>query len=178
MVNKASTINLYKGKEKSFVEKFITWALTLGRVVVILTEAVALAAFLYRFSLDRQLIDLHDKIKQKETIVKLLKKDEDKYRNVQDRIQLAATLAEKGTALPNTFTAITKFTPTDLTIQSVTVSTRGIRIETNLRSISSLTQFVNSLKTYPNVSTVSIDKIENKASTATIIAGISVTFRE
>ena len=67
------SINLFKDKNKNFFDLFIKWALSIGRVVVIATEAIALSAFLYRFSLDQQLIDLNDKIVQKQALVKLLK---------------------------------------------------------------------------------------------------------
>ncbi|MDE2025485.1 MAG: hypothetical protein KGJ07_03255, partial [Patescibacteria group bacterium] len=78
-----TTINLVRGRRPRVLDQFVGWALTIGRVVVILTELIALGAFLYRFGLDRQLVDLHDKIAQEQSIVDLLKQNENSYRNLQ-----------------------------------------------------------------------------------------------
>src|SRR5258706_16059589 len=92
-MSKLPTINLNKGRNQtSFFETFVTWSLTIGRIIVITTEAVALAAFLYRFKLDQQLVDLHDKIKLEQVEVMQLKKSEDTFRNIQDRLSSGKTL--------------------------------------------------------------------------------------
>lgn len=175
---KSQSINLFKGRGKSFAEKFINWALTAGRVVVILTEGIALSAFLYRFSLDRQLIDLHESIKQKETIVKLLKEDEDIYRNFQERIQTAGQLDEKSQEAEKKFTDILSFIPPDIFIERITLSSKNLRVDASFRNVSTLSQFVEALREYPEISSVSLDKITNKTSAATLLVGISATFRE
>lgn len=174
---KSSSINLFKGQEKSFREKLITWVFSFGRVIVIVTEAVALTAFLYRFSLDRQLIDLHERIKQKETIVKLLQKDEETYRNLQDRIKLAATLGKKSSVLTKIFQEILSLTPPDLAFNNISLTQKNLRVDANFSSIQTLTTFVNSLRKHASVSSVSIDKIENKTSSAIISVGITATFK-
>src|SRR3989344_9329514 len=81
-----SSINLYKGKSRNFIDRFILWTLSAGRLIIILTEILALSAFLYRFSLDRNLIDLNDKIKNEEIILNYLKKNEENFRSIQDRL--------------------------------------------------------------------------------------------
>lgn len=174
---KSPSINLFKGQEKSFIEKLIAWVLSFGRIIVIVTEAVALTAFLYRFSLDRQLIDLHERIKQKETIVKLLQKDEDTYRNLQDRIKLAATLGKKSNVLIKIFQEVMSFTPPDLAFNNVSLTPKNLSVDANFSSIQSLAAFVNSLRKHASVGSVSIDKIENKTSRAIISVGITATFK-
>src|SRR6185312_966933 len=94
------TINLAKHRGESFVDRFIRFALTTGRVVVILTEVIALGAFLYRFTLDRTLVDLHDRIQQGQAVVNLLKDNETTFRNLQDRLALASTLTKEEDAMP------------------------------------------------------------------------------
>lgn len=177
MGNKTSSINLAKKKEKNFVEKFLQWSLTIGRLLVIVTEVIALSAFLYRFVLDRQIIDLHDQIRQKQQIVKFLKPNEDKFRSIQTRLASSSKLASQGAKTTKIFTDILGFKPPDLTFNNLAVSVDLLRIEANVQTIGSLTQFVNSLKKYPQVSSISIDKIENKASNATITVNISAVLK-
>lgn len=177
MENKVTAINLFKGREKSFTEKFINWALTIGRVVVIVTEGIALLAFLYRFSLDRQLIDLHEKIKQKETIVKLLKNNEDRYRNLQERLLLISNLGKKSASTSKTFIDINNLVPPDVILNNFSFSTDSLKIDLSTQSVASLLTLINSLKSYPLVNTVSLDRIENRTSNGTILVGITTTFK-
>jgi Tfp pilus assembly protein PilN len=172
---KSPSINLVK-KKVDFVDEFIKWALSIGRLLVILTELVALFTFIYRFSLDRQLIDLHTKIKQEQAIVSAFKEQEDTYRNLQERLAIASDASSTNQNKVKIITDIEDNTPSDITYDSISLFENGIRIQASIHSISSLSEFVDYLKSYKGVSSVSIDKIENKASTATISVGITVLF--
>ena len=164
------SINLVKDKQIPLFDKFMNWALTVGRLIVILTEIVAVLAFVYRFSLDERLIDLHSAIKQKQTLVSLLKADEDKYRNLQDRIALASTLSEKNAKTNKIVLNIIELIPGGVKINNLIFNKDRITISADTSSVSSLTDFINFLKDYPSIKSVSIDNIENKPS-----IGLSVT---
>ncbi len=170
MPNNSPTINLVKNKKIPFIDKFMNWALTVGRLLVILTELVAVAAFVYRFSLDEKIIDLHDAIKQKQAIVSLLKNDEQKYRSLQDRIALASSFSDKNTKTSKAVLDIIDFIPGNIKLNDLTLNKDRININLNVSSISSLSDFVNPLKAYPEIKSVSIDNIENKLS-----SGLSVS---
>lgn len=168
-------INLFKDKNKNFLDRFIKWALTIGRVVVIATEAIALSAFIYRFSLDQQLIDLNDKIVQKQALVKLLKNNEDIYRNLQDRLTAASKLTKSGKDTVTLAENIITFSSSDFTVNNLFISSNQIKIDANVQSVSSLTNFVNTLKSNSMISSVSIDKIENRITSGVIIVSITAT---
>lgn len=167
------SINLIKGKEQSVTDKIIQWALTIGRVLVIVTETIALAAFLYRFSLDRELIDLHDQIAQKAKFVSFSKQNEDKFRNLQERLTTASELDGTSKQTANTFSEIVNLAAKDLIFNNITLSQDFIRADITARSIGPVTTFVEELKKYPNVNFVSIDKIDNKTSSSRIIVSIT-----
>lgn len=177
MPKDASSINLVK-RRVSFVDKFITWTLSIGRAVVILTEIIALSAFLYRFSLDRQLIDIHSKIKQEQTIVNYSKSSEDKYRNLQDRLTLISSLSTAASQKVNIIKDIVSFTPSGISFNTFTVYEDRVKIDATFNQASLLGTFVDSLKKYPLIESVSIDKIENKPSTSQIIVSILGTFKQ
>ena len=50
-------------------------------------------------------------------------------------------------------------------------------MEINATSVSALSSFVNSLKSYPMVDGVSIDKIETKTSNGIIVISITITLK-
>ena len=156
------SINLAKNKQLPFIDRFMNWALTVGRLIVIVTEIVAAAAFVYRFSLDEKLVDLHTVIKQKQTIISLLKQDETKYRNLQNRIALVSTSSEKIAKTNEIIKDIIDLIPQGVKINDLTFNKDRLNINLNLTSISTLTDLTNFLKDYPNMKSINIDNIESK----------------
>lgn len=174
MAQKPLSINLLKKPSSNFGDKFIHWALSIGRLVVIATEVIALFTFAYRFTLDRQLVDLHDAIKQKLAIVKLLKPNEDTYRSLQDRIAFAAQYQKSGTQATKDFLDMLSLAPTDVVYKNILFTNNGIHIEATTGSVRSLSKFIDSIRNHPSVASVSLDQLENKPSTGVLNVGISI----
>ena len=170
------SINLSKS-QTSLTDRFINWALTFGRLVIIITEVVALSAFIYRFSLDRQLVDLHSKITQEQAIVNYLKNSESNYRNLQSRLSLAANYSSLSQERIKIFSDVIGFAPQNMIFNSLSLFSNNIRIDADVSSFASLNTFINSLKNYPAIDTVSVDKIENKPSSAVITVNITATLK-
>lgn len=177
MENHSPSVNLLKTKGNNFSDKFIKWALTIGRMVIILTETIALVAFLYRFILDRQIIDQRERINQKAAQVKLYEPQEKEYRNIQERLQLITSEQNKAAESVLQVSDIISIAPSGVTFNLIGVTTSRLTISTNVGSISSLTSFVNALKRHPNIASVSIDKIENKTLNTSIIVLISAKLK-
>ena len=148
MQKKSGSINLLNTKQKSFFEQFIDWALTIGRLVVIATELIALGAFLYRFSLDQQLIDLHSKIKQEQAIVSYLKDSEATYRNLQDRLSVASRFGTYGTTRVKIFNDIVGFAPAGISFNEFSLSNNRVHISADIMSVDALSAFIDSIKSY------------------------------
>lgn len=176
MVRKSPSINLVKNSG-SFLDNFVNWALTAGRIVVILTEVIALGAFVYRFSLDRQLIDVHEKIKQEQSVVNYLKDNERIYRNLQNRLTLSANFSKQGVEKINVLGKIVSFAPPNFTFNTITVQEDRVKIDANTATVNSLSQFVKSLRNYTKISTVIVDKIENRPSAALINVSITAVLK-
>lgn len=164
MPSNLSSINLVKNRQIPLFDKFINWALTVGRLIVILTEIIAIIAFVYRFSLDEKLVELHSAIKQKQNIVSVLKTDEDKYRNLQDRIALATTFSAKGSKTSKTIVDIASLIPSQVMINDLILNKDRVNIGVNVISVSSLANFIDPLKNYTGIKSISVDNIENKPS--------------
>ncbi len=178
MAKPIASINLLRNERKDTLEHIIDWAVTVGRVLVVVVELVALAAFLYRFGLDNQLEDLNTKIKQEQAIVEFQKKNEDKYRNLQDRLFIASSFAKLGDKNVGMFKDVLSFAPTGMTFTNFAFLNNGLQIEANVTSVTPLSTFISKLKGYPSIETVSINKIENRTTTGVITVGISATFKK
>jgi Tfp pilus assembly protein PilN len=177
MAKTSTSINLLRNDKKETIEQVINWTVTIGRVLVIVVELAALAAFLYRFTLDNQLSDLHTKIKQEQAIVAYQKKNEDTYRNLQDRLSVASTYSKIAGNNVKILKDIVSFAPNGMTFTTITLSPEGMEIGANVDSVVPLSVFISKLKSYSLIDTVSLDKIENKTSNSTISVGISTTFK-
>lgn len=163
MSNDLPSIN-FINKQTPFLDRFMDWALTIGRLIVIITEVIAVIAFIYRFSLDERLVDLHSTIKQKQSIISILKNDENKYRNLQDRLTLAAIFSEKADKSNQTITDIAGLIPKQARINNLILNKNQLNIGINVVSVFPLASLINSLKNYSGVKSISIDSIESKPS--------------
>ncbi len=173
----SASINLIKSRV-NILDELLKWALTVGRLLVIITELIAFSTFIYRFSLDRKLIDLHTKIKQEQAIVGNLKDREALYRNLQERISVISTITEKGNKSVKILNDVTKLTPTEITFNSFVIENNQISIDSSVQSISSLSKFIALLRDYPQASSVTINKIDNQSLTSAINVLITVKLKE
>lgn len=178
MANKSISINLVGKRDKGFADKFIKWALSIGRLVVILTEGIALATFLYRFTLDRQIIDLHDKISQKQAIIKYLKPNEDKYRLLQSKLTIIGDLSNLSSQTVDISNNFIQNMSQDIIFNNLIMSPNYIKFEAKTQSINLIASLINNLKTNPKIASVSLDRIQNQTSSSTITVGISALLKK
>lgn len=173
----SASINLIKTKT-SVLDDILKWALSVGRLLIILTELVAFTTFIYRFSLDRTLIDLHETIKQEQEIVASLKDKEAEYRNLQERLADIKNVSTYGNRNSKILADVINETPNDITFNSFKIENNTAEIDTNIQSISSLTNFLTILRDYPQSSSVSIERIDNQSLTNSINVIIVIKLKE
>lgn len=178
MAKGINSINLLRGQEH-ILDKFVDWALTIGRLLVIVTETAALAVFFMRFDIDSKLVDLHDLIKPKQAIVSstYYKDKEATYRDLQQRLAIIKKLNNKGAQTLAVYQDIVDLARGKVTFNSITQSNNTITLDANTRSVTQLTGFVDALKNYPEVQSINVNKVENKTSNAVIAVNITVTLK-
>lgn len=178
MAKSLHSINLLPGKGDTLLVQFLNWMLTIGRLLIILVETLALGTFLYRFSLDMNIADLKDKIKNQRAIVANYKSQEDTFRDLQARLEILKKLENNSDNSSKILSDIIGMGKGYITFKNIYVSDSLIRIEAQAGSTALLTAFVNSLKKYDRIMNISIDKVENKTSSAEIIIGISAYIKQ
>jgi Tfp pilus assembly protein PilN len=172
----SSSIDLVKNKS-NLTDELIKWALTFGRLLIILVEIVAFGAFVYRFTLDRQLIDLNDKIEQSQAIIASSKERENTYRNLQERLAMIEEISTKGNINQKILSDILAITPPEITYNTLSIDNGRIEMDINVSAVSALSTFIKSLKEYPQVSSVSIVGIDNSSSSSSVVVKISVVLK-
>ncbi len=171
------TINLIRSQEPKFLDKFLKWALTGGRFLVILTETVALTMFLYRFNIDRQLIDLHDLIQQKQVIVSHLTENEKSFRNLQERLQISRTVMTQPSQEIQVFADLIRFADISVNITNVVITDKAMTIQASTNSSAAMHGFIKNVRTFPSIETISLDAIDNKTSTSSLAFSLTAKLK-
>lgn len=179
---KKRIINLIPDKGDNLLSQFLSWALTVGRLLIIITETLALSVFLYRFSLDVKIIDLHDKIKATSTIVQSFQSGEETYRNLQARLGFIKEYDTKKDTTLNLLKEVIDLGKNRITFKTLTVTVDSIEVEAQAPSSVALTAFVQGIKNHPEVTGVNIDRVQNSTEnglvTISIVAKLKSNLRQ
>ncbi|MCL4397859.1 PilN domain-containing protein [Patescibacteria group bacterium] len=155
-------LNLLSGDELENTSggKFIKWALTWGRRIVVLTELIVIGAFLSRFWLDTVVADLNDKIDRQKAVVLALADFEKEFRTVSDKVDKAGQL-EKATSTLTVYDQTKKLIPNGVTLVQLSINPQMIAFagsaDENL-----LETMVTGFQNSPNFSNINVERIAKK----------------
>lgn len=131
---------------KTFWEKFYLWALTIGRFVVVGTEAIVLLVFIARFKLDRDLNDITDSLESKYIILQTLSTTEEKARSAQmllgDLREISDLQPKKGDIYGEVLGLATEGT----TIQTLNITNNRLTVNAEAEGVTRFNEFENSFK--------------------------------
>ena len=155
---KALKINLlpqdsFEGKT---LGKFLRWALTYGRYIVVFTELFVILAFLSRFKLDRDITDLHEEIGQKQAIIEATYDLEDGFRNLQNRLTKIQTLESSSISPISVLDTLSQYIPTEIYLADLTSSGNKITLTAIAPSEVSFGVFVNNLTNSKKFSNINL----------------------
>lgn len=140
--------------------RFMQWALSAGRYIVIFTELVVIGSFLTRFTLDRQITDLNNEILQKEEQIKGYGTLEADFRSAQSRVeQYKQVVQERNIA--EVFPQLTAITPIEVTYDLVSISPVRVVMSGSALSRDSFNTLINNLQLSNIFKNVTINKIES-----------------
>ncbi len=168
MEKESRSINLLSDKGKNASDIFLFWALYIGRLLVIITEAIALFVFLSRFSIDRKLIDLKDEIETQQAQVSFFKEGEEKFRIKQLKLKVSETNTASSEATVKLFEEMFQKANDQLRFNALTVTPSSLTVTAQTSSPDILSAFTQDLREHPLVNTLSVDKIESKPKSALV----------
>ncbi len=174
----AKTINLLPRKDfdKTTLGKFLRWSLTYGRYIIICTEIIVLLAFIYRFSLDRQITDLGDEIDQKSAIISANQVFELQFRNLQSRTNHIGELFTNQDLVLKIIHKLETITPAGIKYTNFSYSGRVVNIVASTQTNIQLAQFLNNLNATPQFTKINIESIsKTKGANGTITFQFSTT---
>lgn len=140
--------------------RFLQWALSAGRYIVIFTELVVIISFATRFTIDRQLTDLNSEIFKKKSIIESYGDLEQRFLSVQTRMDSIKQI-EQDVILTSVFENLSKVTPRDVTLSQMTISPTTASITGTTLSQDSFNLLVNNLQLSGNFFNISVTKVES-----------------
>lgn len=153
-------INLSSRGKQTVGKVVYGWTIDAGRAIIVIIELIALSALGYRFVIDRQIVDLHDQIKTQEAYIAAQASDEKTFRSIQDRLEnIKLTNLETGAKIKIMNEVLRAISSGTFFSANLTISDRTIGVEGNTFSVVTLTEFLNSLKSFPTIAAISIDEI-------------------
>ena len=163
--------------ETSTVGVVLEWGLAFGKWAVIITQLVVMLAFLWRFTLDRQLTDLRNAIAKDSAIITSYSQIERDFTLAQKRVVSAKAALADQQAINTAFAALTADTPTGIWYDHVTITPKSVAFTAYASSLGSFGQFLTTLQGDSSFSDVSIGQIQDGgAKDAQMQFDITLTF--
>lgn len=160
-------VNLLINKEQQpkLYVRFLKWALSSGRFFVILVELVTISAFVYRYKLDSDLIDLQEEIKIQRPYIESLKNEETLIRQIQFQLASAKQIYKESPDFAAILIKLSQLIPQTAKLISVSFNNTqispasSISINGQSPTTSELSLFVKTLQKDPAFSEISLTNI-------------------
>lgn len=161
---KAININLLPEEafEKTFFGRFLKWALSVGRYIVVFTELIVILAFLSRFKIDRDLTDLHESIEQKRAIIASAIELENELRSLNDNFLKIKEIKANQKSYASFIKSFAQLVPTGITIENFYLKENSLSISCFGDTPESLGAFIYQLKLSPKINNIAVENVARK----------------
>jgi len=146
--------------EVSALGKFLKWSLTVGRVLVVLTEFVVILAFGSRFWFDKRHNDLIEVIDQKQLVVESYVEIEKQIREVLARQDGVDRFLKENVEIDLRFSELRKYLPIGTVLDELSLEPKSIKMAGLAGSESNFSQALVGFAAMKDVVSVSVGKIE------------------
>ncbi len=147
------------GLDKTLGGRIIKWAIQIGRYIIIFTELVAVACFLFRFKLDLEHKELNQIIKSKKETVIAYADFEKEFLNTQKRVEEIENLHSNYLHLSLLPQEVAKVTPKDIVFTDLQKKADTIIINGYSFSTQGLKIFLEGLKQQEQFKEISLENI-------------------
>ena len=166
----------------SFNAKLIKWLTTVGRVAIIITEFIIVAAFISRFWLDRKNADLSEVVRQQQAILNTTVNFENDFSYLQQKLKIIKDSYANQTQYNEKIKSITESAPQDIVYNIINLQpdpkTNKLHSNISLTAYKeeSIVSYITNLTLNPDINSVNIQKIEKKDKENNYSIDISLVF--
>lgn len=145
---KKVNINLLISAEtgNSLSDQFLSWILTYGRYIIIITQIIVLSVFFFRFKIDRDHTDLKELVTEKQAVLESISDVESEIRRVQDRLANIRTISANQDGLIKVVRFLQQNTPSDTVFANLILTTDEITFQASSGNLQSFSYMLKQLQ--------------------------------
>lgn len=168
---------IHKGEQIKLYVRLLKWVLSSGRYIVVFVELLVIGAFIFRYKLDAELIDIQEKIKDQIPYITSLKDDETLIKETQFQLANVKQVRIGGIDFAQALSKISQFTPQSVRLTSISLdpvpnsSKANFVISGASPSNRDLSAYLKALKNNPDFSGVALTNISFQDVTKFTITG-------
>lgn len=151
------------GFDKSFSGQMLSWILTYGRYIIIITQIIVLSVFFLRFKIDRDHTDLQDLVSQKQAIVESGADLETEIRRIQGKLSYIRQISDNQDSFLKVLRFFQDHTPSDVTFSAFDLSATRINFSATAGDLGSFSFLLRQLQQQKQFSDVSLEDIQRHA---------------
>lgn len=145
--------------EFSKTGKFLDWALTTGRYLVVMTELVVTMAFLSRFWFDKVLTDLREQRLQREVVVDSFKEFEQMFLSTQSRFNFVRKTIDSSLKSDEELIAINGLSPKGVDYTQIQIAPEKTSLSGFAASASDFSSLLSNLESQQRFSEVTVKEL-------------------
>jgi Tfp pilus assembly protein PilN len=139
-------INLLPPPQQSFIDKAIFFSYNYLRYILVITQMVVLGVFTYRFTVDQDIVDLKDRLRQKQEIVKVSKPLLAEGAVIDDKIRNIKSIISKQQETLDMISYYLSIYPEKISATHLTIQQNEVSLEGRTSDINVLQSFYKRLK--------------------------------
>ncbi|KKT40026.1 hypothetical protein A3K29_01410 [Candidatus Collierbacteria bacterium RIFOXYB2_FULL_46_14] len=161
----------------STLGKFLTWATTSGRVLVVLTEFVVLLAFGSRFYFDKKVNDLKEEVDQKQAQIQAFSDTERIMRTILAKQAPVNGYLTKNLEFNERYDELSRVMPAGVRLDKLIIDKNGMALVGESDSELGFAQLLQGLKKFRGVARLSMKETSFDQTTGTVKFNIQTTFQ-
>ena len=158
--------------------KLFLWMTGAGRVIVIVTELIAILVWLSRFRLDYEITTLQENIEEKAALVATSSRFERNFRKYQDKILAIQTVQGEKVRYSNGFETLATLVPDEVRITSLTFSAREIQVQAQATSAIAFAEMLAALLGSEDIEAVALSSTRFSGDDGSYLFAISLAVTE
>ena len=131
---------------KPFSEQLLSWAITYGRYIIIITQIIVLSVFFARFKLDRDYSDLKDSLTQRQVLVESMSDVENEIRRVQKKLSNISTITQNQDYPVKILQFFQNNSPTDINFLSLNIEKGRVDFSATVETLRSFNFLLSQLQ--------------------------------
>ncbi|MBI4037269.1 PilN domain-containing protein [Candidatus Daviesbacteria bacterium] len=157
--------------------RLLKWLLSSGRFIVIAVELITIGAFIYRYKLDTNLLDLQEKIEAQIPYIESMKTDEITIRQLQFQLATIKQIRQESPGFTQAILRISQLTPKSVKLTGISLDRTQtfpktiFRISGQTGSNLEISAFMKALQKDPAFAEVTLTNISFEERTTFTITG-------